>query len=267
MVGMQWLKGHGTENDFIVVPDHDGTSDLDPAFVAALCDRRTGLGADGVLRVVTAQAAGIESAGTWFMDYRNADGSISQMCGNGVRVFARHLVDEGLETGTEFAVATRDGDKFMTLNSDGTISVDMGPYVVGGTSAVTAEGHTRQAREVHTGNPHAVVFVESVDDAGTLLVEPHFDASVYPEGVNIEFVETLAPAHVRMRVHERGSGETRSCGTGACAVGIAVAQERGLGTYRVDVPGGTLLITVESGRTILTGPAVIVARGELEWLA
>lgn len=271
-----WLKGHGTENDFVLLPDPDGTvhGDLDPAFVAALCARRTGLGADGVLRVVRSAALDVPqaaaSAGEWFMDYRNADGSVSEMCGNGVRVFARHLLDAGLVPADRpVVVGTRDGDKVVTVDGEW-LSVDMGGYEVRGTSKVEVDGRVWEAQDVRTGNPHAVAFVETLADAGTLLQAPGHDTATYPDGVNVEFVQRRGERHVAMRVHERGSGETRSCGTGACAVGIAAALADGApdgATYRVDVPGGTLSITVEPTRVVLAGPARIVATGEMEWIA
>ena len=279
-MAFDWFKGHGTENDFLVLPDHDGSvhGDLDPDFVAALCHRRRGLGADGVLRVIRAgaiAALGVDVPGTgdgadpdvWFMDYRNADGSIAEMCGNGVRVFARHLAQQGLVDLTEaFGVATRDGVKTVTVDEGG-ISVDMGEFRLGGSSKVVADGRRWSAAEVHTGNPHAVAIVDHVDDAGTLLEQPQFDTAVYPEGVNIEFVQEITPTHVRLRVHERGSGETRSCGTGACAASVAFLDGRP-GEVRVDVPGGTVHVTVTpDGRTILRGPAEIVAAGRMEWYA
>ena len=271
-----WLKGHGTENDFVLLPDPDGAvhGDLDAGFVAALCDRRRGLGADGVLRVVRTEAIGLPSQGEWFMDYRNADGSISEMCGNGVRVFARHLIDAGLvPSGERIVVGTRGGDKLVDVLDDGSYSVDMGPYEVRSTSKVEAAGRTWEALDVRTGNPHAVAFVDRVADAGALLEAPTHDTGTYPDGVNVEFVERVGERHVRMRVHERGSGETRSCGTGACAVGIALAEADGLlgphvdVTYRVDVPGGTLHVRVAPDHVVLTGPAQIVATGDMDWIA
>ena len=268
-----WLKGHGTENDFVLLPDHDGSvhGDLDAAFVAGLCHRRRGIGADGVLRVVRTSAIGLPSAGEWFMDYRNADGSISEMCGNGIRVFALHLVQEGLvDASTPFVVGTRDGDKTIRM-ADGSISVDMGIPEVRGVSKVSADGNTWEAQDVRTGNPHAVAFVDRLDDAGSLLTSPEHDESVYPEGVNVEFVVREGDRHVAMRVHERGSGETRSCGTGACAVAVAAAVADGAErptTYRVDVPGGTVHVTWDTDDHItLTGPAEIVARGTMDWIA
>ncbi len=268
-----WLKGHGTENDFVLLPDHDGSvhGDLDPSFVAALCDRRRGLGADGVMRVIRSAALGEESAGEWFMDYRNADGSISEMCGNGVRVFALHLVTEGLvDVKGPIVIGTRDGDKTVTVDGD-TFTVDMGTFTRGDSSKIAVDGRTWEAQQVHTGNPHAVALVDRLDDAGTLLTEPDYDHVTYPHGVNIEFVVRRGVEHVAMRVHERGSGETRSCGTGACAVAVAAAtldEAARPVTYRVDVPGGTVHVTwTEGDRLLLAGPAQIVARGQMEWLA
>ncbi|WP_370614522.1 diaminopimelate epimerase [Mumia sp. Pv 4-285] len=275
MTSFAWLKGHGTENDFVLLPDPDGTvhGDLDPGFVAALCDRRRGLGADGILRVVRSTADG---GAEWFMDYRNADGSIAEMCGNGVRVFARYLADEGLvDTSGPVPVATRDGIKVVTYEVEPveTIAIDMGAPRLLGESKVAVDGRSYAARHVDVGNPHAVAFVDDLADAGTLLVEPQYDTEVYPAGVNIEFVERRGPQHVAMRVHERGAGETRSCGTGAVAVALAAAAADGVDpadgdvTYRVDVLGGTLHITWRGdGHAVLAGPAVIIARGDMTWL-
>lgn len=267
-MGFEFWKGHGTENDFVLLPDADGSvhGELAPRFVAALCDRRRGLGADGVIRVVRSASAGFaDSAGEWFMDYRNADGGLSEMCGNGIRVLARYLADEGLiEAGTPVGIQTRDGIKTVVVES-GSVSVDMGGAEIGGTSKVSANGRVFEAREVHTGNPHAVAMVESLDDAGPLRDEPEYDAGVYPDGVNIEFVRRLADDHIAMRVHERGSGETRSCGTGACAAAVVALGEPGAVT--VSVPGGDLrVVWAADGAITLSGPAVIVAKGEMEWL-
>lgn len=262
----EFLKGHGTENDFVLLPDHDGSvhGDLSAQQMAervrALCDRRAGIGGDGVLRVVRRGEG-------WFMDYRNADGSVSEMCGNGIRVFARYLVDEGLAT-SPIPVDTRDGVKVLTVSGD-VITADMGTPQVLGETKVGVPGHTWVARHVDMGNPHAVAFVDSLDDAGTLLDAPEHDSGTYPDGVNVEFVVRRGERHVAMRVHERGSGETRSCGTGACAVMVAAAVADGVSgppaedlAYRVDVPGGTLTVTwTADDRVLLTGPAVIVARG------
>lgn len=268
--GFPFLKGHGTENDFVLLPDHDGSvhGDLSPERVRALCDRRAGIGGDGVLRVV-------REGDQWFMDYRNSDGSLSEMCGNGIRVFALHLLQEGLvDDSWPVPIGTRDGVKVVTFDGD-LITADMGAPKDLGETSVSVGSQTWAARHISMGNPHAVAFVSSLDDAGPLLEAPGYDASVYPHGVNVEFVVRRGDAHIAMRVHERGSGETRSCGTGACAAMVAAARrDAGDGatvgsTYAVEVPGGRLSVTERSdGHVELTGPAVLVARGELSdaWL-
>ncbi len=283
MSATRFLKGHGTENDFVLLPDPDGTAyaDLDAARVARLCDRRAGIGADGVLRVVRTAAVGADGAGQdaeWFMDYRNADGSVSEMCGNGVRVFGRYLATRGLaDPSAPVPVATRAGVKVLTFaggDADGEITVDMGmPKVLEDTWVAVGERRW-PARHVDMGNPHAVAFLDDgtpgaaradLADAGPLLDAPDHDPAAYPHGVNVEFVVRRGPGHVAMRVHERGSGETRSCGTGACAVMVAaaLADDAPRGTaYRVDLPGGTLRISwTADDRVLMTGPAVIVAEG------
>jgi len=290
-VSYPFLLGHGTQNDFVLLPDHDNTvhgrlsRDAWADRVRALCHRRAGLGGDGVLRVVRTKYVDPSQAGEaqWFMDYWNADGSVSEMCGNGIRVFARHLLLEGLvEPGAPVPVATRDGVKTISFTGaagedSSEVTVDMGTPKVLGTSAVTIGSSTWQARHVDVGNPHAVAFLddgvglEASGPVGPLTEEPSYDAGVYPHGVNIEFVQPLGPGHVAMRVHERGSGETRSCGTGACAVAVAVAVREGLRgrgedvTCRVDLPGGTLTITwTTDDRLLMTGPAVLVAAGQTD---
>jgi len=276
-VGFEFLKGHGTENDFVLLPDPDGTvhGDLTPELVARLCDRRAGIGGDGVLRVVRCEAyddpAAVAARGEaeWFMDYRNADGSVSEMCGNGIRLFGRYLADvEGADTSRPLPVGTRGGTKLLTFEAGGDISVDMGAPEVLGDTKVGVGGRWWPALHVSMGNPHAVAFVDSLVDAGPLLDPPDHVAADYPEGVNVEFVVRRGERHVAMRVHERGSGETRSCGTGACAVTVSAAlvdrAPRG-SSYAVDVPGGRLTVAwTEDDRVVLTGPAVIVARGT--WL-
>jgi diaminopimelate epimerase len=259
-VDYPFLKGHGTENDFVLLPDHDGSvhGDLSPERVRALCDRRAGIGGDGVLRVV-------REDDIWFMDYRNSDGSLSEMCGNGIRVFALHLAQEGLvDASRPVPIGTRDGVKVLTFDGD-LITADMGAPEDLGETKVAVGSQSWVARHISMGNPHAVAFVDSLDEAGPLLEEPGYDASVYPGGVNVEFVVRRGEAHIAMRVHERGSGETRSCGTGACAAMLAAALADGAPrgtTYTVDVPGGRLLVTwTADDRVLLAGPAVIVARG------
>jgi diaminopimelate epimerase len=277
-VTYEFLKGHGTENDFVLLPDLDGAvhGELDTARVRALCDRRAGIGGDGVLRVIrTASYDALDcSEGSrgqeaqWFMDYRNSDGSLSEMCGNGIRLFARYLVDEGLADATSaIPIGTRDGVKLLHVDGDG-ITADMGSPKVHGETSVTAEQITWAVRHIDMGNPHAVAFVSSLDEPGPLLEAPRHDPAVYPDGVNVEFVVRRGERHIAMRVHERGSGETRSCGTGACAALVAAAladDDRPDGsdvTYRVDLPGGSLTVTwTADDRVLLSGPAVVVARG------
>ncbi len=254
---MRFLKGHGTQNDFVVLPDLDDELDLTPELVARLCDRRRGIGGDGVLRVVP-HADPAEAA--FFMDYRNADGSVAEMCGNGVRVYARYLVDAGLVPYGPLPLATRGGVKQVDVQPD-VVLVDMGSAVVG--DPVLVDGD--KATYVDMGNPHAVLAVDSLDRLGRLDPDR--------KDLNVEYVEQVGPAHLRMRVHERGVGETASCGTGACAVVVAHILSSGSGRgepFDVDVPGGRLVVTWrEDGHVLLAGPAVLVAEGELreEWLA
>ncbi|MFF0508912.1 diaminopimelate epimerase [Streptomyces fimicarius] len=278
-----FLKGHGTENDFVIVPDPDNALTLPATVVARLCDRRAGIGGDGLLHVVRSaahpEARDMAETAEWFMDYRNADGSIAEMCGNGVRVFAHYLQRAGLVEEGDLTVATRGGPKRVHLAKNGDITVSMGRAVLPDESVtVTVGDRSWPARNVNMGNPHAVAFVDDLDQAGDLLTAPPISPeAVYPEGVNVEFVVDRGPRHVGMRVHERGSGETRSCGTGACAVAVATARRDGADpagtglpvTYRVDLPGGTLVITEHPDGSIdMTGPAVIVAEGVIDpaWL-
>ena len=276
MSGYRFLKGHGTENDFVLLPDHDGSihGALAPERVAALCDRRAGLGADGVVRVIrTAALAAYEPTvaeqdAEWFMDYRNGDGSVAEMCGNATRVYAKHLLDAGLVPADQpVRIATRAGVKTVTRDGE-TFTTDMGVPVLGPSSTVTIGHQGWPATNVDMGNPHAVAFLDDLADAGRLLEEPGYDHEVYPHGVNIEFVVRVAERHVAMRVHERGAGETRSCGTGACAVLVAtaIADDARPGgaavTYRVDVPGGELTLTwTPDDHVLLAGPAAIVGEG------
>jgi diaminopimelate epimerase len=255
--GVRFLKGHGTENDFVLLPDHDGTLELTADLVSRLCDRRAGIGGDGVLRIVRSahvpEAAALADEAPWFMDYRNADGSIAEMCGNGVRVYATHLVQAGLAEPGDLQLATRGGVKQVHV-SDTSVVVDMGPAVVGDVLDIDGVPGTF----VDMGNPHAVVHVASVDALGAL--DPQ------RKDLNVEYVEDVSPMHLKMRVHERGVGETRSCGTGACAAVVATVLRLGVprgSAYTVDVPGGRLNVTWrEDGHVTLEGPAVIVAEGE-----
>jgi diaminopimelate epimerase len=275
-VSYPFLKGHGTENDFVLLPDHDGSvhGDLSAERVRALCDRRAGIGGDGVLRVIRSSALrppaepARTAAPEWFMDYRNSDGSLAQMCGNGIRVFARHLVEEGLVPAEgPIPIGTRAGVRTVT-HDDEAWTVEMGVARLLGETKVSVDDRSWPALHVDVGNPHAVVLLDDLAEAGRLYDEPGYDESLYPEGVNIEFVVRRGDHHVEMRVHERGSGETRSCGTGACAAAVAAAGQDagdGPGRWRVDVPGGELAVSRDhDGRVHLTGPALIVARGQTD---
>ncbi|QFZ17489.1 diaminopimelate epimerase [Saccharothrix syringae] len=259
-MAVEFLKGHGTENDFVLLPDPDGVLDLTEARVRALCDRRRGLGADGVLRVVR------PDFGPWFMDYRNADGSIAEMCGNGVRVFARYLVDAGLVPEGGFAVGTRAGERQVVTHPDGSVTVDMGRALVTGTGTATVGGSAFDGVAVDVGNPHLACVTGVPVAELDLEAPPGHDPAQFPHGVNVEFVNVLEEGALRMRVHERGVGETRSCGTGTVAAVASWLHGTGqrTGKATVDVPGGRVSVVVEEETATLTGPAVLLARGELD---
>jgi diaminopimelate epimerase len=258
---LRFVKGHGTENDFVLLPDADVPLTADLA--RALCDRRTGIGGDGVLRVE-------RRADGWFMDYRNADGSVAEMCGNGIRVFARHLVDAGLAEPGTLPILTRAGVRTVQVAEGGDVTVEMGvPAALAGVGAQPAVGGL-PGTAVSMGNPHVVVELADLDELGALdLTRPPTVRPALPDGQNVEYVVRRGPRLLAMRVHERGVGETRSCGTGVCAAVVAaVAWSGGDGLddpWIVDVPGGRLSVTwLSAGPVLLSGPAVLVARGEVD---
>ncbi len=291
LAGRRWAKGHGTENDFVLLHDPDGELDLTADQVRALCDRRAGIGGDGVLRVV-------HDGERWFMDYRNADGTVAEMCGNGIRVFAAYLEHSGLHRladGEEVAVATRSGVKAVRRVAAGNAghapcyAADLGPWrLVGGEAAVAAGADTdvhlagsdvaMAGLSVDVGNPHVVVAVSSPHALAALdlSIAPSLDPA--PSlGSNVEVVvpdqaTTAELGRLSMRVFERGVGETRSCGTGAVAAALAVrvwGGDHAPDIWLVDVPGGRLRVSATPGdrvageRVELRGPAVIVAEGVL----
>jgi diaminopimelate epimerase len=289
-----FAKGHGTQNDFVLLPDPDAKLTLTPAAVSALCDRRRGLGADGVLRVSTAGAvlaAGVldrvpdgVTADDWYMDYRNADGSTAQMCGNGVRVFAHYLRASGLESRDEFVVGSLAGPRPVVLHrvdaTNADVSVDMGKTNTLGSGGKAFEaivgGRTFSGLAVDVGNPHlacvdptlTVTALVALDVAAPVT----FDKAQFPDGVNVEVLTAPADGAVNMRVHERGVGETRSCGTGTVAAAVAALSYAGAasGTLTVRIPGGDVVVTITEATSYLRGPSVLVARGELSeewWLA
>ena len=289
MTEIAFTKGHGTGNDFVLFADPDGTIDLTPAQVAAIADRHFGVGGDGVLRAVRsthipegAEALAEDADAEWFMDYRNSDGSISEMCGNGIRVFTRFLIDQGLATledGDTLPIGTRSGVRDVQRNLTG-FQVDLGRWKLdGGEPLVRAKGVgvQRPGLGINVGNPHVVVALASDEelDSADLAYIPQLDPS--PEdGANVEFVVPADPlvkdgvGRIRMRVHERGSGETLSCGTGAAAAALAVRHWAGAGApnqWRVEVPGGTVgvrMFATEDGEHVaLSGPAELVFSGSL----
>ena len=275
---MRFAKGHGTGNDFVILPDPDNDLDLTPALVARMCDRHFGVGADGVLRVVRTAAVGADAAGQqaeWFMDYRNADGSVAEMCGNGVRVFARYLIEQGMATGPELTIATRAGTRAVRAEPDGQFTVDMGGATVFGEGEAQAGAQRLTGLAISVGNPHLACIVTQPVAAIDLDSPGVLRPAALTAGANIEVIRVLHDHEVEMRVHERGSGLTMSCGTGAVAAAVAAAVWAGewpaesAMPWIVRVPGGKLAVTPSVGASLLTGPAEIVASGELaeRWLA
>ena len=266
---LAFAKGHGTLNDFVCFSDPDGTLDLSDDQLRYLCDRRAGIGADGTLRAVRARhMPGYESHGdAWFMDYRNADASIAEMCGNGLRVFLRFLNSEGLIDDSPIDIVTRAGVLHGEFLAGDLIRVSMGrPTIAAEHVTVTAGGRSFDAAVVDVGNPHAAVLVTPGElDSIDLEREPGYPASVFPDRANVEFIEPAGAHHVRMRVWERGVGETFSCGTGTVATAVAAAAAAGewQGSWRVDPPGGTLQVDLGPDGAHLIGPAVMVARGKV----
>ncbi len=279
---IRFAKGHGTQNDFVVLPDLPGRLELAPTAVAALCDRRRGLGADGVLRVTTAGAAvatgvlermpeGLR-AEDWYMDYRNADGSVAQMCGNGVRVFAHYLRVSGLERRDEFIVGSLAGPRPVVVHHadelTADVTVDMGKVNRLGGGAATVGGRRFDGVAVDVGNPHLACLDPELDAAALAaldLTSVTFDPRRFPDGVNIEVLTAPAGGAVQMRVHERGVGETRSCGTGTVAAAVAALEHQGLatGTLAVRIPGGEVSVRIGDDTSYLRGPSELVARGEI----
>jgi diaminopimelate epimerase len=296
--GTAFTKGHGTGNDFVLIADPDGTQQIGPEAVAVLCDRHQGIGGDGLIRAVRSKhlsegraLLAMAPEAEWFMDYRNGDGSLSEMCGNGVRVFVHFLIEQELVTlseGQSLIIGTRAGLKVITRSKDG-YAVDMGPWefifpdqavAKAMDSLVNAEGLEvpRPALSVSMGNPHTVVALAELDElAATKLFEsPEVDPRP-ANGTNVEFVVPAEPlvhdgaGHITMRVHERGVGETQSCGTGACASAVAIRHWAGPGApneWQVQVPGGTVHVSFLPGpdgkeHVQLSGPAVLVASGTI----
>jgi diaminopimelate epimerase len=290
MAEISFTKGHGTGNDFVLFADPDGEIDLTPRQLATIADRHFGVGADGVIRAVRsrslpdgAAALAEDDAAEWFMDYHNSDGSPSEMCGNGIRVYAKFLLENGLaelREGGTLPIGTRGGVRDLQRNFSG-FQVDLGRWRLDGGEPLVRAKNLKVARPglgINVGNPHVVVALSSVAEleSADLSVIP----IVEPEavgGVNVEFVVPVDPmiqggmGHIRMRVHERGSGETLSCGTGAVAAALATRHWAGAGApnrWKVEVPGGTLGVRMwpaEDGEHVsLSGPAEFVYSGVIE---
>jgi diaminopimelate epimerase len=286
---LHFTKGHGTGNDFVLFSDPDGQVDLTPAQIAAIADRHFGVGGDGVIRAVRsrhipagAAALAEDDGAEWFMDYHNADGSVAEMCGNGIRVFARYLFDNGLAEladGDTLAIGTRSGVRDLQRNLSG-FQVDLGRWRLDGGEPLVRARNLQIARPglgIDMGNPHVVVALASDEelDSADLTYIPQLDPEP-AEGANVEFVVPADPmvkngvGYIRMRVHERGSGETLSCGTGAAAAALAVRHWAGAGApnqWSVQVPGGTVgvrMFPTEDGEHVsLSGPAELVFEGDL----
>lgn len=286
---IRFTKGHGTGNDFVLYADPEGQHALSAQQLAAIADRRFGVGGDGVIRAVRsanlpdgAAALAEDADAEWFMDYVNSDGSVSEMCGNGIRVFVRYLLETGLaelEPGQSIAIGTRAGVRDVQRLTDG-FAVDLGRWRLAGGEPLVRARELPVARPglgVDVGNPHVVVAVASDDELAAIDLSraPEVEPAP-PAGANVEFVVPGDPlvvdgvGRIRMRVHERGSGETLSCGTGAVASALAVRHWAGAhapNEWRVEVPGGVLgvrMFPTEDGEHVaLSGPAELVFEGEL----
>jgi len=269
MRSISFSKGHGTLNDFVIIEDRSNLEPLSADDVRFLCDRRAGVGADGVLRVTRAMTIpDWTGPDLWFMDYRNADGSVAETCGNGLRVFGRYLYERGLVSNEPVEVGTRAGIRWIEPRAEGAgLSVTMGPVVLSDDPVtITTPDGSWPAVKVDVGNPHAVVLLDEDADleALDLRTAPTWSPDdAYPHGVNVEFVVPRGRDAVEMRVFERGSGETKSCGTGTVAAAAAYARAMGRadGIFTVTVPGGQVEVELALGEAVLSGPAVIVASG------
>jgi diaminopimelate epimerase len=289
MSKIAFTKGHGTGNDFVLLLDPSGELALSKAQIAKICDRHFGIGADGLIRVVKSEYISEgreilkeEPNAVWFMDYYNADGSAAEMCGNGIRVFARYLLDRDLAQivdGSTLPVGTRDGVKDITKSANG-FAVDLGRWRLEGESVVQAQGLdvARPAQGIDVGNPHAVVALANASDLTSLRLSDAPSIEPAPEnGANVEFVVPNDPmivsgvGHFSMRVFERGVGETLSCGTGIAAAALATRYWAGADApnqWQVSVPGGVVgvrMFATEDGEHVgISGPAELSFDGELD---
>lgn len=263
---MEFVKAHGAGNDFVLLPDPDDRLVLDEAMVRALCDRHRGIGGDGVIRLAPHPDADV------FMDYRNADGSIAETCGNGIRCVAKHHADRGLVTGDRVRVATRAGVSVVVVHRgrDGRVdaaTVDMPmPVPLSVDLLLDVAGEELHVTTLSIGNPHCVLTVDDVTTAPLETLGRALQAhEEFPASVNVELIAPAGPDRLRGRILERGVGETLASGSGASAMAVA-GHLLGLVGRRcdVDLPGGT--ITVDWGEESLTisGPVVEVASGAVD---
>lgn len=256
---IKFEKAHGTGNDFILIEDLDGEIVLEQAQVKRICDRHFGLGADGILRIV------LQADGLYLMDYRNSDGSLALMCGNGARVFAAYLHKKGLIKESTFEFRTRAGVVRAIINGKDSVTVSMPAVkILNRELSIEHQGFAYLGQAVTAPNPHAVVMVENLSQVKDFNVAPNLTTSdVFEDGVNIEFVERISDKEVKIRVYERGSGETLSCGTGACAVAAIIRSQTGENEITVNVAGGSLKIEFMGDEILMTGPVEFVASGVL----
>lgn len=253
---MEFLKMEGMGNDFVVT---EGLAP-DPDQVRAWCDRRLGIGADGVLVISEPAHPGAAAR----MSLWNSDGSVAESCGNGLRCVARYLFDRGWVDGRRFIVDTPTGPSEVEVMADGSVRAELGTYRIGG--SVTGSGY--EFVSVSVGNPHAVTFMEepgevdglNLGEIGSLMQ----DHPAFPDGVNVEFATPVGPGAFRVRVWERGAGETRACGTGAAAVAaVAHAQGRAGPAVEIRYPGGSLGVELAGEAAWIRGPAVSVFAGTI----
>ena len=277
---LRFAKYHGIGNDFVMLADPDDALTLTPELVRELADRRFGIGGDGVIRV----APGKDGA-ELFMDYVNSDGSIGEMCGNGIRCLALFAREEGLTNSDELKVETRAGIKVVSAEGNG-VRVDMGapifsprqiPLIAGDQDPLHLKVQPGPGFDevellcLSMGNPHAVMFVDDPAAAPVLTLGPALEtAGEFPNKTNVEFARVDSPTHVTMRVWERGAGETLACGTGACAVAVAARLVGGTEEeVTVSLPGGDLQVEWsgsldKEAPVFMTGPAVRVFDGEID---
>ncbi len=251
---MDFVKVEGLGNDFITIIE---PINPDPDQIMAWCARHTGVGADGVLEMTPIDATRVR------MRYWNADGGEVEMCGNGLRCIALLALTDGYVDGADFVVESAVGDHPVSVRDDGSVRAFVGVPHAFRTEEMTVAGHT--VRPVGVGNPHAVLYVDNVEEAAVAEIGPSIGGDpIFPDGANVEFVATTGEDRIRVRVWERGVGETTGSGTGAAASAFAKRATDGLGdAITVELPGGDLLVEFDDAGAWMTGPARIVYRGEL----